>query len=103
MSAVTGEMTGPWNETTLPTLLSNYNLKNIFNGDEFGWFYQRLPTKTNHLSGEKCSAGKNRKAQLAGMAAASATVEKLSMFVFDKSATPRCFKNIKQFPCRYKS
>ena len=31
MSAVTGEMTAPWNETTLPTLLSNYKLENIFN------------------------------------------------------------------------
>ena len=37
MSAVTGEMTAPWNEITLPTLLSNCELENIFNVDEF-WF-----------------------------------------------------------------
>ena len=38
-------MTAPWNEATLPTLLSNYKLEDIFNADEFGLFYQRLPSK----------------------------------------------------------
>ena len=64
-------MTVPWNETTLPTLLSNYKLEDIFNADEFGLFYQCL--KTYHLSGEKCSGGKSNKVRLTGMAAASAT------------------------------
>ena len=26
----------PWNEITLPTILSNYKLKGVFNADEFG-------------------------------------------------------------------
>ena len=30
MSAVTEEMTAPWNETTLPTLVSNCKLENVF-------------------------------------------------------------------------
>ena len=102
-SAVTNEMIAPWNETTLPTLLSNYKLENIFNADEFGLFYQCLPNKTYHLSGEKCSGGKNSKVRLTGMAAASATGEKLPMFVIGKSKTPRCFKNVKQLPCRYRN
>ena len=38
MSVLTGEMTALWNEATLPTLLSNYKLENIFNVDEFGLF-----------------------------------------------------------------
>ena len=37
------------------------------------------------------------------MAAASATGEKLPMFVIWKSKNPRCFKNIKHLPCEYKS
>ena len=102
-SAVTDDMTAPWNETTLPALLSNYKLENIFNADEFGLFYQCLPTKTYHLSGEKCSGGKNSKIRLTGMAAASATGEKLPMFVIGKAKNPRCFKNIKQLPCRYRN
>ena len=96
-------MTAPWNETTLPTLLSNYKLEGTFNADEFGLFYQCLPSKTYHPSGEKCSGGKNSKVRLTGMAAASATGEKLEMFVIGKSKKPRCFKNVKQLPSRYRA
>ena len=41
--AVTPEMVAVWNETTLPTLLSNYGLENIYKADKFGLFYQCLP------------------------------------------------------------
>ena len=102
-ASVTTEMTASWNETTLPTLLSNYKLEDTFNADEFGLFYQRLPSKSYQLSGEKCSGGKNSKVRLTGMAAASATGEKLEMFVISKSKKPRCFKNVKQLPCRYRA
>ena len=36
------------------------------------------------------------------MAAASATWEKLEMFVNGKSKKPWCFKNVKQLPFRYR-
>ena len=90
-ASVTTEMTAPWNETTLPTLLSNYKLEDIFNADEFGLFYKCLPSKTYHLSREKCSGGKNTKVRLTGMVAASATGEKLGIFVIRKSKKPWCF------------
>ena len=96
-------MTSSWSETTLPTILSNFKLENIFNADEFGLFYQCLPDKTYHLKGEKCSGGKKSKVRLTGMAAASAVGEKLPMFVIWKSKNPRCFKNVKHLPCEYKS
>nr|XP_047142814.1 tigger transposable element-derived protein 4-like [Hydra vulgaris] len=96
-------MTASWNETTLPTLLLNYKLENIFNADEFGLFYQCLPNKTYHLSQEKCFGGKNSKVRLTGIAEGSATGEKLPMFVIGKSKNPRCFKHIKQLPCTYKN
>ncbi|XP_065674129.1 tigger transposable element-derived protein 4-like [Hydra vulgaris] len=102
-AAVTNNMTASWNETTLPTLLLNYKLENIFNADEFGLFYQCLPNKTYHLSREKCFGGKNSKVRLTGIAAGSATGEKLPMFVIGKSKNPRCFKHIKQLPCTYKN
>lgn len=101
--SVTPEMVAPWNETTLPTLLSNYKLEDIYNADEFGLFYQCLPNKTLHLQSEKCSGGKHSKVRLTGMAAASANGEKLPMFVIGKSRKPRCFKNIRHLPCRYRS
>ena len=96
-------MTAPWNETTLSTLLSNSKLEDTFNADEFDLFYQCLPSKTFHLSGEKCPGGKNRKVRLTSMEAASATEEKLEMFVIGKSKKPRCFKNVKQLPYRYRA
>ena len=62
--SVTKEMTSSWSETTLPTILSNYKLEDIFNADEFGLFYQCLPDKTYHLKGEICSGGKKAKSDL---------------------------------------
>ena len=46
---VTKEMTAPWEETTLPTILARYQLKDIFNADEFGLFYEALPSKSLHF------------------------------------------------------
>ena len=37
------------------------------------------------------------------MAAASATGEKLKMFVIGNTKKPRCFRNVKQLPCRYRA
>ena len=37
------------------------------------------------------------------MAAASAVGNKLPTFVIGKAKNPRCFKNIKKLPCRYRS
>ena len=34
-NSVTAGMVAPWKETSLPTLLSNYHLKDIYNADEF--------------------------------------------------------------------
>ena len=45
-------MLAPWNEKTLPTILSKYDLTDIFNADEFGLFYQCLPNKTYHFKGQ---------------------------------------------------
>ena len=90
--SITDEMTAPWTETTLPTILSRYPLENIFNADEFGLFYQCLPNKTLHLKGEKCSGGKHSKVRLTGLAAGNAYGERLQMFVIGKSVKPRYFK-----------
>ena len=38
-SSCTPEMTASWEQTTLPTILSSYNLADIYNADEFGLFY----------------------------------------------------------------
>ena len=68
-------------EITLRMLLSNYNLRDIFNVDEFGLFHQFLPGKALHLKGKKCSRGKHSKVQLSGIAAVNDYREKLPMFI----------------------
>ena len=95
INSVQSEMVASWFEVTLPTLLSNYKLEDIFNADEFDIFYQCLPNKTLHLKSEKCSGGKNSKVRITG--------DKLPMFVIGKSKAPRCFKNVTSLPCRYRS
>ena len=102
-NSVQPEMVASWFETTLPTLLSNYKLEDIFNTDKFGLFYQCLPNKTLHLKSEKCSGGKNSKIRITGLAAANSVGDKLPMFVIGKSKAPRCFKNVTSLPCRYRS
>ena len=64
--SVTPEMVNAWSETSLPTLLSNYDLKDIYNADEFGLFYQCLPNKTCQLESEKCYGGKLSKIHITG-------------------------------------
>lgn len=90
-------------QKTLPTLLSNYKLENIFNADEVGLFYQCLPDTTCPFSGERCPGGKNRKVHTVGMPAAAATGEKLPVFMTDESKQSQCFKNIRQLPSQYRN
>ena len=78
-------MVNVWWETSLPILLSNYDLKDIYNADEFVLFYQSLPNKTYQLKSEKCYGGKLSKICITGMAAANAMGNKLSMFIIGKA------------------
>ena len=102
-NSVTPEMIESWKGTSLPTILSRFQLKDIYNADEFGLFYQGLPTTTLHRKGEKCSGGKHSKVRITGMATASATGEKLPMSVIGKSKKPRCFNGVRNLPCRYRA
>ena len=101
--SVEDSMTALWTETTFPTILSKYELKDIFNTDELGLFYQCLQDKTFKLGSENCSGGKKNNIRLTGMAAANSLGEKLEMFVIGQAASPRCFKHIKSLPCPYRN
>ena len=39
-NACTDEMVAPWEQTTLPTILSKYDLNQIYNANEFGLLYR---------------------------------------------------------------
>ena len=95
-NSLTSEMVSAWKETSLPTLLSNYELKDIYNADEFRLFYKCVINKT-------CSGGKLSKILITRMAAANAVGDKIPMFVFGKSPKPHCFRNVKFSPCWYRN
>ena len=57
----------------------------------------------NLCTSERCSGGKHSKDRLTGMAAFNALGEKILMFVIGKSVSPKCFKHVRNLPCRYRS
>ena len=81
-------MVDGWWETSLPTLLSNYEHKKICNADEFGLFYECLSNKTYQLNSEKCPGGKLSKMHITILAVANSVEDKLSMFVIGKAKKP---------------
>ena len=95
-------MVSAWIETPLPTLMSNYNLKNIFKAGEFGLFYKCMTNKTCQLKSEKCSGGKLSKVHITGITAANVVGDKMPMFVSGKVQKSCWFKNVKFLPCRYR-
>ena len=95
-------MTASWAQTHLPTILSRYDLRDIYNADEFGLFCQQFPTKSFHLKGERCAGGKFSNVCLTGLAAGNAAGEKLPMSVIGKAEKPRIFKGVTSLPCQYK-
>ena len=92
---VTKEMTAPLEETALSTILARYQLKDIFNADEFGLFYEALTSKSLHFRGKHCSGEKLTKVRLTGMTASNALGEKIPMFYIGKSANRGCFKHFR--------
>ena len=81
----------------------NINLRTSSTPMNSVYFFQQLPSRTLSKTGAQCKGGKHSKLRLTGMAAANALGEKLPMFVIGKSKNPRCFKNVKKVPCRYRA
>ena len=96
-------MVNGWWEASPPTLLSNYELKDIYSADESRLFYECLPNKIYQLKSEKFSGGTLSKIRITGLAVANAIEDKLPMFVIGKSKKPRCFKNMKFLACRHRN
>lgn len=93
-----------WTEKILPDLLKDYSPTDVFNADEFGLFFKLMPDKSLVFKHEQCHGGKLSKERLSVLACTNATgTEKLRLFVIGKSRAPRCFKNVRSFPCDYQS
>ena len=70
-------------------------MRDIYNVDEFGLFYQQLPTKSFHLKGERCAGGKFSKVRLTDLAVGNGVGENLPMLVIEKAEKSRYFKGVK--------
>ena len=93
-----------WTESTLPMLLKDYDLENVYNADEFGLFIMLLPDKSFVAKQESCHGGKLSKECLTVLACCNTTgTHKLELLVIGKFKSPRCFKNIKTLPVKYQS
>ena len=68
-----------------------------------------LVCSTKHCHQSLCTSEvsvvqvENSKERLTGMAASNALGEKILMFVIGKSTSPRCFKQVRNLPCRCRS
>ncbi|CAI6368338.1 unnamed protein product [Macrosiphum euphorbiae] len=88
----------------LPSLLKEYDSKDIFNADEFGLFFKCTPDRTLTFKGDTCHGGKKSKERVTVMVGANMTgTEKLKLLVIGKSKQPRCFKkkNVQSLPVTY--
>lgn len=87
------KMVAPREEPTLPTILSEYELDEIYNLNKFGFFYQVQPKECLQLKNEKCVSSKHRKLRLTRLATADTFEEKSLMFLIDKSKSSPYFKS----------
>ena len=80
----------------LPSLLEDYDPKDIFNMDKTGLFFWQTKNQTIFERGEKCSGGKKVKLQFTISLCLGVLGEKVKPLVIWKYANSHCFKGIKK-------
>lgn len=91
-----------WEEFIFLTILLNYEFRDIYNVDEFGFFYKVFSDKLFYLKSENCVGGKYSKVRLIGLVVGNVVGEKLLMLVIGKSKKFRCFFGVRNLFCLYK-
>uniref|UniRef100_A0A1B6KQS9 HTH CENPB-type domain-containing protein n=1 Tax=Graphocephala atropunctata TaxID=36148 RepID=A0A1B6KQS9_9HEMI len=99
--AVNQQEANQWKQD-LEEMIQDRDPKNIFNVDETGLFFKCTPDKTLAFKDEKCHGGKLSKERVTLLVGANMDgSEKLPLLMIGKSASPRCFKNVKSKPVEY--
>lgn len=92
-----------WKEKVVQ-IIKHAQDRDIFNVDETGLFFKCTPAKTLAFKGEKCSGGKHSKDRITLLVGANMDgTEKLPLLMIGKSRNPRCFKNVRTKPIKYRS
>lgn len=76
----------------LPSLIKDYDMKDIFNADETGLFYRALPTKSLAFKCSNSHGSKKVKHRITIMFCASALGEKEQPLIINTALRPRCLK-----------
>ncbi|XP_038067132.1 uncharacterized protein LOC119737109 isoform X2 [Patiria miniata] len=98
------EMMQYWLETSIRQLLSVYEPCDIFNANETGLLYRRLPNHSLTFKREDFSEGKRSNERLTAMVCANMDgSEKLPLLVIGKSKKPQCLANVKSLPTQYEA
>lgn len=85
-----------WLQSTLLSILEEYDNKDDFNAEEIYLFYHCLPNKALSFKGESFSVGQTSKEIITVFVGFNSDKsEKLPLFALDKSFKPQCFKNIR--------
>jgi hypothetical protein len=93
---VSVESTDAWLES-LPTLTGGYELRDVYNADGTGLFFNVLPDRTLAYKGQSCNGGKHSKDRLTVLLCVNSDEsDKQVPIVIGKSPKPRCLKNVKK-------
>ena len=88
----------------LHSVLGRYNPRDVFNADETGLFWRRLPDKKLAFKHEKCHGGKKSKEGIATMVCTNMNEsKKWPLLVIGKFKNPKCFIRIRQLPTEYEA
>lgn len=90
-----------WENTILKSILTEFDAADIFNADETGFFYKRLPKHTLAVRLETCQGTPQSKERLTVLVGANMIgSEKLPLLVIGKSQRPRSFRGA-NVPVKY--
>ena len=81
VNSVTPETVNTWKETSLPTLMSNCELKDIYNANKFGIFYICVINKAYQFKSGKSSGGKLSRVPITDITGVNATGYKIPISV----------------------
>lgn len=78
---------------TLPSLIEDYQLEDIFNGDETALFWKQISSYTISDKGKSCYGTNTFKTRVSILLCVSAVGEKIPPLIIGKPENPQCFTN----------
>ena len=91
-----------WVEKRFPQISKGYSLRDQYNFDEFGLFFNLLPDKSMVQTSEDAHGNKQSKARVTVLIGSNGDgSDKPKPIVIGKSTKPRCLGSLKTFPYDY--